>query len=108
MSDALTLTKAQEAALRWLTRNGGTGPWTGGTLVGLYQERDAARQLEDFGTTYRPTTDRRHGWRRTGGKLLAALERAGAVRHSGGRYSPEYVLTGAGRRHLQATKGEVA
>jgi hypothetical protein len=106
-AEQLELTAAQQVALRWLHERGG-GPWTGGSLVPMYAQRAADAARAEGHPVHHYTTPRAHAWRRTGGKVLEALHRAGAVRRSGGQYAPAYVITDAGRRFLQATKGENA
>lgn len=102
MTSALALTDAQLSALRYLTRNGGMGPWRGGSLVRMYDQR--ARELaEREGYQHHPGVGRRHAWRQNGGVVLSRLEAAGAVRRSGWEHGvPLYVLTEAGRAYLEA------
>lgn len=92
---ATKATVAQRRALVWLVANKAE-PFRGGDFVDYYQERHAAA-VGDPGR--HSTTQRRHGWRRTGGRVLAQMERAGLTRRSGSDWGTAlYRLTDEGRR----------
>lgn len=85
----MATTPATLAALKWLARTGTDGEFSGGSLVEYYREKS---------DSIHPTTDRRHGWRRTGGRVLKRAADDGLVestRRSWG--TPQYRFTQAGK-----------
>lgn len=86
------VTPAMRELLAWLAENGmlDTDGLRGGTLVDYYRERAPRGGLQHGYAT----TSRMHAWRRTGGRLLGNMHRAGLLvylRTSWG--TPEYRLT---------------
>jgi len=85
------VTVAQQDAVRWLLARGIRTGIRGGTFVQYYTEKK--------NTSWNPSTGRQHAYRRTGGRLLANMEREGlVVRERWIHGVPEYRLTEAAIR----------
>lgn len=126
----MKLTKAQEETLVWLASDmdektlrdplevwRSRNRWTGGSLVDLYEDRwreARRREAEEDGREWdpwSPGTDRRHGWRRTGGRVLRGLAQAGAVMDvgfEGAARGTSYCLTTEGAREVLRLRAERA
>lgn len=89
--EGIDLTEAEVRVIRYLAQ---ADEFSGGSLVDFYQRC--------AGLTH-ATTDRRHAWRRAGGRVLAGLKRKGLVRIApGSRYHFDYIWTDVGQRVAEA------
>lgn len=91
---AVRPTAAERAALAYLLAAlGRDGEFTGGNFVAYYEARSGRTSQ----------CSRRHGWRRTGGRVLARMERRGLVLRTRSRsHSPTFRFTGAGLKAAEA------
>lgn len=105
---AARATKAQVEALRWLLRDDAdVRRIPANALMKLYEDRaraeaDAGRR-GDYG--WQPNTNRLHAWRRTSGRVMNQMAKAGLVKLSGfGAHGAAfYSITDDGRAAAEGT-----
>jgi len=101
-------TKAQLAALAWLDETGQTEKIPSNALMHLYEGRYRTdRETPRYDGEVHITTNRRHGWRRTSGRVLGQMREAGLLAWDGwDAYSPNFKFTDEGRAALDTYKKE--
>lgn len=95
----MILTAKERVALLWLHEHV-DDRFASSALERLYEDRLIAGERDER-FPLRPSTNRRHGWRRTSGAVMTRMEKKGAlVRRGSDGYTQMYVISAEAKEEL--------